>query len=156
MPGWLARIAIAAVSALFRERFRLAGPGLALLAEFCDVTPILVATVIVALHHEGLGFVLPLAVYPDAQVTLLRTAMHVAIFAVEGGVLLLLATSLQRIATTALAASERRAEEARRDGAAAIEALRRAPRRGRREQPRRRASRWRARSRKASVLSPPS
>jgi methyl-accepting chemotaxis protein len=118
---------VAAVPDAYRgEIHMLYFAGLALLAGFCDWRPIAVATLATAAHHLGLGLLLPLAVFPDAGGLLVRIAVHATILVAEAAALVWMATAFGRIADASVAASEARAEAARRDGEAAVQALRQA------------------------------
>jgi len=86
--------------------------ALALLAGFCDPVPILIATVVTAVHHLGLDLLLPLAVFPDAEYGLLRVAVHAAILLLEAGALVLVATGIQRAALAAVAEATTLADQA--------------------------------------------
>jgi len=58
----------------------------ATLAAFCDWQVILVAAAVTAVHHLGLNFAMPLAVFPDGA-NLWRVVLHAAIVVIEGAVL---------------------------------------------------------------------
>ncbi len=61
--------------------------ALALLVVYCDWFIILAATVTVALHHLGLSYLLPQAVFPGSA-TLGRVILHAVILLTEAGVLI--------------------------------------------------------------------
>jgi methyl-accepting chemotaxis protein len=82
--------------------------ALAIIAGFCCVPTILVATVTIAVHHLLLNFALPAAVFPDGG-DLGRVVVHAVIVLLEAGVLCWLADRLGR----SLAASETALGEAR-------------------------------------------
>lgn len=98
--------------------------GLALLAGFCDVAPIAIATVAVALHHLVLGLLAPLAVFPDADGVLVRVAVHAAILLAEAGALVWVALAIGQAAERSVAAAAAQAELARREGAELAKARR--------------------------------
>ncbi len=100
--------------------------GLALLAGFVDIRPIAVATVATALHHLGLGLLLPLAVFPSADGVLLRVVVHAVILLAEAGALAWVAFSIAAAAEAAVGIADRRAEQARREGMQATVAAREA------------------------------
>ena len=115
---------VAAVPPAYRgDMHMLYFAGLAMLSAFCDMRPIILATLATAVHHLGLGLLLPLAVFPDAAGVPVRIAIHAVILVAEAVALAWVATTLRRIAAASVAASEDRAAAARRDGAAAAEAL---------------------------------
>ncbi|MFC7607918.1 hypothetical protein [Teichococcus aestuarii] len=91
--------------------------ALALVAGFCDARPVALATLFVALHHLGLGLLLPLAIFPEASLALPRVGLHAAILLAEALPLIWLGHSLEQAA---------RAAEAARLAAAAAEAQARA------------------------------
>ncbi|MDO9712194.1 methyl-accepting chemotaxis protein [Paracraurococcus lichenis] len=99
--------------------------GLALLAGFCDLRPIAVATVLTAVHHLGLGLLAPLMVFPDADGVLVRVVVHAVILLIEAGALAWVASGIERSAAAGLAAAEQRAEQARAEGAEVGRALHR-------------------------------
>ncbi|TDQ84034.1 methyl-accepting chemotaxis protein [Dongia mobilis] len=61
--------------------------ALAMLIAFCDWRALLAATVVIALHHLVLNFVLPLAVFPDGA-DFGRVVFHAVIVLIEAGVLI--------------------------------------------------------------------
>jgi len=98
--------------------------ALALLAGFCDRRPIIVATVVTAVHHLALDLLLPLAVFPDAEGGLLRVAVHAVILLLEAGALLLVVTGIQRSAMAAVEEARTLAQQARDAEQAAVLAKR--------------------------------
>jgi methyl-accepting chemotaxis protein len=90
--------------------------GLAALAGLFDIRAILVATGATALHHLGLGLLVPLAVFPSADGALARVLLHAAILVAEAAsliwIILLMTRSMEHAALTAAAAEQARAERA--------------------------------------------
>lgn len=78
--------------------------ALALLVGFRDPWSILLAAGAVAVHHIGLGMMLPSAVFPDANGVIARIAMHAGILVVEAGALAWSAHTLGVVSNTAEAA----------------------------------------------------
>ncbi|WP_141563127.1 methyl-accepting chemotaxis protein [Teichococcus rhizosphaerae] len=74
---------------------------LALVAGFCDARPVALATLFVALHHLGLGLLLPLAIFPDAGQALPRVLLHAAVLLAEAVPLIWLGYSLEQAAAAA-------------------------------------------------------
>jgi methyl-accepting chemotaxis protein len=85
----------------------------ATLAAFCDWQVILVAAAVTAVHHLGLNFAMPLAVFPDGA-NLWRVILHAAIVVIEGAVLTWLTIYLAKLladndhALAAMAEGQRR------------------------------------------------
>ncbi|MFC4169843.1 hypothetical protein ACFOY6_21105, partial [Pseudoroseomonas aestuarii] len=75
--------------------------ALALVAGFCDARPVALATLFVALHHLGLGLLLPLAIFPEASLALPRVGLHAAILLAEALPLIWLGHSLEQAARAA-------------------------------------------------------
>jgi len=69
--------------------------ALAMLTPFCDWRAIIAGTVVVALHHLILNFVLPMAVFPGGG-DLLRVILHAVILLTEAGTLIWLSQQLVR------------------------------------------------------------
>jgi methyl-accepting chemotaxis protein len=67
--------------------------ALAMLTPFCDWKAIIVGTLVVALHHLVLNFLLPMAVFP-AGGDLLRVIFHAVIVLIEAGTLIWLSQQL--------------------------------------------------------------
>src|SRR5690348_4719140 len=88
----------------------------AMLAAFCDWQVIAVAAVVTALHHLGLNFIMPLAVFPDGA-NLWRVVLHAGIVVIEGGVLTWLTAYLAKLladndnALAAMADGQRREQQ---------------------------------------------
>ena len=70
--------------------------ALACLTAYCDFRPILIGTVVVALHHLILNFVLPAAVFPGGS-DLWRVVLHAVILLLEAGPLIWLARKLAEL-----------------------------------------------------------
>lgn len=70
--------------------------ALALLVASCDWKVIAAATVTVALHHIVLNFLLPSMIYSGGP-DLFRLSLHAVILVLEAGVLIWLATTLERM-----------------------------------------------------------
>ena len=69
--------------------------ALALLAVYCDWRVILLAAAATAVHHLGLNFAYPLALFPDGG-NFLRVVLHAVIVVVETAALVWLTLSLER------------------------------------------------------------
>jgi methyl-accepting chemotaxis protein len=88
----------------------------AMLAAFCDWRVIVVAAAMTAVHHLGLNFLMPLAVFPDGA-NLWRVVLHAGIVVMEGGVMIWLTAYLARLladndqALAAMADGQRREQE---------------------------------------------
>jgi methyl-accepting chemotaxis protein len=78
---------------------------LACLVCFCDFRPIVAGTVAVALHHLGLNFILPAAVFPGGG-DLGRVVMHAGILLIEAGVLGAISLKLENLFIVAHAKSK--------------------------------------------------
>ncbi len=65
----------------------------AMLAVYCDWRVVLLAAALTALHHLGLNFLLPAAIFPDGA-SLLRVILHAVIVVVECGMLIWLCVVL--------------------------------------------------------------
>src|SRR5262249_535269 len=68
----------------------------AMLAAFCDWQVIVLAAGVTALHHLGLNFIAPLAVFPDGA-NLWRVVLHAVIVVIEAAVLTWLTVYLARL-----------------------------------------------------------
>ena len=80
--------------------------SLACLVAYCDFRPILAGTVAVALHHLGLNFIIPAAIFPGGA-DFGRVVLHASILILEAAVLLWVAHQLARLfMTTALKTAE--------------------------------------------------
>jgi methyl-accepting chemotaxis protein len=89
--------------------------ALALLVVYCDWTVIAVAAATVAVHHLGLSYLLPQAVFPGSA-NLGRVIIHAAILVVEAGALLAVTASVNNmfaVANNARAKAESAVDEAR-------------------------------------------
>ena len=88
----------------------------AMLAAFCDWRVIVVAAAVTALHHLGLNFLLPAAVFPDGA-NLWRVVLHAGIVVIEGAALVWLTVTLAKLladnerALGAMADAQRREHE---------------------------------------------
>ncbi|MHC2338326.1 methyl-accepting chemotaxis protein [Bradyrhizobium sp. USDA 4454] len=86
--------------------------ALACLVAYCDYRPIVAGTVVVALHHLTLNFILPAAIYPGGA-DLGRVVLHAVILLIEAGVLIWLAHTLAELfRTSAQKAAEAEAASA--------------------------------------------
>ena len=100
--------------------------ALALLVIYCDWTVIAAAAATVAIHHLGLSYLLPQAVFPGSS-NLGRVIIHAAILVVEAGALLAVTSSVNNmfaIADSARAKAETAVDEARAANGLAEEARR--------------------------------
>jgi methyl-accepting chemotaxis protein len=80
--------------------------ALACLVAYCDYRTVVVGTVAVALHHLGLNFLIPAAIFPGGA-DFGRVLLHALILVMEAGVLVWLAHQLEQLfATTALKTAE--------------------------------------------------
>ena len=79
--------------------------ALAALVFYCDAIVILAAAAAVAVHHLGLSFVLPSAVFPGSS-SLARVIIHAVILIVEAGVLTWVSISVNRMFETTNKARE--------------------------------------------------
>ena len=95
----------------------------AVLAAFCDWQVIVLAAGVTALHHLGLNFLLPAAVFPDGA-NILRVLLHAGIVVVEAAVLIWLTQHLVRLFSASQAALDKTAEAARREKELDTEKLR--------------------------------
>ncbi len=95
----------------------------AVLAAFCDWRVIVLAAAVTALHHLGLNFLMPLAVFPEGA-NLLRVVLHAVIVVVEAAVLIWLTQHLVRLFAESQAALDAAAEAARREAELNAEKLR--------------------------------
>ena len=68
----------------------------AMLAAFCDWQVIVVAAGVTAVHHLGLNFLMPLAVFPDGA-NFWRVVLHAGIVVLEGGVMIWLTAYLAKL-----------------------------------------------------------
>jgi methyl-accepting chemotaxis protein len=68
----------------------------AALAAFCDWRVIVLAAAVTALHHLGLNFIVPLAVFPDGA-NLWRVLLHASVVAIEATVLIWLTRNLVQL-----------------------------------------------------------
>src|SRR5215831_8110385 len=88
----------------------------AMLAAFCDWQVIVVAAAVTAVHHLGLNFLMPLAVFPDGA-NVWRVVLHAGIVIMEGAVMIWLTGYLARLladndqALAAMAEGQRREQE---------------------------------------------
>jgi len=80
--------------------------ALACLVAYCDYRPVAIGAGAVALHHLGLNFLIPAAIFPGGA-DLGRVVLHATTLIMETGVLVWLAHQLERLfATTALKTAE--------------------------------------------------
>jgi methyl-accepting chemotaxis protein len=88
----------------------------AMLAAFCDWQVIVVAAAVTAVHHLGLNFLMPLAVFPDGA-NFWRVVLHAGIVVIEGAVMIWLTAYLAKLladndhALAAMADGQRRENE---------------------------------------------
>jgi methyl-accepting chemotaxis protein len=88
----------------------------AMLAAFCDWRVIVVAAAVTAVHHLGLNFIMPLAVFPDGA-NFWRVVLHAGIVVIEGAVMIWLTAYLAKLladndqALVAMADGQRREQE---------------------------------------------
>ncbi len=78
---------------------------LAMLVAFCDWRAIVVAAAATAVHHLGLNFALPYAVFPDGA-NILRVFFHAGVVVVETAVLIWLSAQLDTLFASARDALE--------------------------------------------------
>ncbi|HZB93772.1 MAG TPA: methyl-accepting chemotaxis protein [Stellaceae bacterium] len=97
--------------------------GFAMLAAFCDWRVIVLAAGVTALHHLGLNYLLPAAVFPDGA-NLLRVLLHAAIVVVEAAVLIWLTQHLVRLFDAGQASLDATAKAALREKELHAEKLR--------------------------------
>ena len=76
--------------------------GLALLALLCDWQAVLAATIVVAVHHLALNFILPSLVYPGGA-DFGRVVLHAVILLIEAGALIALVSRINALFMTASA-----------------------------------------------------
>ena len=86
----------------------------AVLAAYCDWRVIVLAAAVTALHHLGLNFVLPLAVFPEGA-NIWRVFLHAFIVVMECAVLVWLTTHLTRLFASSQTALDKMAEAGRRE-----------------------------------------
>jgi methyl-accepting chemotaxis protein len=89
--------------------------ALALLVVYCDWMVIAAAAATVAVHHLGLSYLLPAAVFPGSA-SLGRVIVHAVILIVEAGALIAISSSVNQmfaVSASALAKAEAAVEEAR-------------------------------------------
>lgn len=86
--------------------------ALALLVATCDWKVIAAATATVAVHHIALNFVLPSLIYPGGS-NLFRLALHAVILLLEAGVLIWLASTVEKMFAAVMAATARAEENHR-------------------------------------------
>lgn len=97
--------------------------ALALLVSYADWRTILMAAAVTAVHHLGLNFIYPYAVFPDGA-SFFRVVLHAAIVIIETGVLIWLSIQLTGLLTSSeetmasLQEEERRAQQALTDAGA--------------------------------------
>jgi methyl-accepting chemotaxis protein len=95
----------------------------AVLAAFCDWRVIVLAAAATALHHLGLNFLVPYAVFPDGA-NLLRVMLHAVIVVVEAAVLIWLTQHLVRLFAQSQRALDATTDAARRENELNAEKLR--------------------------------
>lgn len=112
-------VGLAGLIALLVYGFRWSGEGMALqidvhmyffaclaiVAGFVDWRPLLAFTVVVAVHHLGMTFLLPSAVFPDGASTT-RVALHAAILLAQLGILVWLTSQIEAVFAKAQSAVE--------------------------------------------------
>jgi methyl-accepting chemotaxis protein len=91
-----------------------------MLAAFCDWRVIVVAAGVTALHHLGLNFLMPLAVFPDGA-NFWRVVLHAGIVVIEGAVMIWLTAYLAKLLTDNEQALVAMADGQRREHAHAAE-----------------------------------
>ena len=82
---------------------------LAMLSGFCDWRILIVAALLISVHHLGLNFVLPDAVYPGGS-NLLRTIVHAIVVVIETAMLIFIGITI-RSAFAALDQAHRISEQ---------------------------------------------
>lgn len=90
--------------------------ALALIAGWCDARALIAYSALVAVHHLGLNFLLPAAVFPTSQPDLLRVVVHAIILVLQTALLTWLVYTLERSfaeADEALSAAHAAEAEAR-------------------------------------------
>ncbi|MGO8919906.1 MAG: methyl-accepting chemotaxis protein [Stellaceae bacterium] len=95
----------------------------AVLAAFCDWQVIVLAAGVTAVHHLGLNFILPYAVFPDGA-NFLRVLLHAGIVVIEAAVLIWLTYHLAQLFGQSQRALDAMAEAGRREAALGEEKLR--------------------------------
>jgi len=80
--------------------------GLALVAAFCDLRAILLGAALVAVHHLGLGLLLPGAVFPIGDGGIDRILLHAGILVIEAAALAWVTHRLDQAARAATLASQ--------------------------------------------------
>ncbi|MDC7683153.1 methyl-accepting chemotaxis protein [Asticcacaulis sp. BYS171W] len=70
--------------------------ALALVAGWCDWRALVAYSALVAVHHLGLNFLLPAAVFPTSQPDLLRVVLHAVILVLQTSLLVWLVMTLER------------------------------------------------------------
>jgi hypothetical protein len=80
--------------------------ALALLVATCDWKVIAAATATVAVHHIALNFLLPSLIYPGGS-NLFRLTLHAVILVLEAGVLIWLASTVEKMFGAIMAATAR-------------------------------------------------
>jgi methyl-accepting chemotaxis protein len=95
----------------------------AVLAAFCDWRVIVLAAAVTALHHLGLNFLMPFAVFPDGA-NFLRVLLHAGMVVIEAAVLIWLTQHLVRLFAAGQAALDTMAEAGRRENQLNAEKLR--------------------------------
>ena len=86
----------------------------ATLAAFCDWRVIVLAAAVTALHHLGLNFIMPLAIFPEGA-NLWRVLLHAAVVVIEAAVLIWLTQHLARLFAASQSALDAMAEAGRRE-----------------------------------------
>ena len=86
----------------------------ATLAAFCDWRVIVLAAAVTALHHLGLNFIMPLAVFPDGA-NFWRVLLHAGMVVIESAVLIWLTQHLDRLFAASQSALDAMAEAGRRE-----------------------------------------
>ena len=94
--------------------------GLALLTAFCDWRVIVLAAAATAVHHLGLNFILPMAVFPDGA-NFGRVVLHAVIVVVETATLIWLTYYLTKLFADNRRAIAEMAEARSREAGAAAE-----------------------------------
>jgi methyl-accepting chemotaxis protein len=95
----------------------------AMLAAFCDWRVIVLAAAVTAVHHLGLNFIMPLAVFPDGA-NLWRVILHAGIVVIEAAVLMWLTQHLTRLFAASAASLAAMTEAGRRESELNAERLR--------------------------------
>lgn len=87
--------------------------ALALVVSYADWRTVLVAAAVTAVHHLGLNFLYPLAIFPDGA-SFFRVVLHAVIVVIETGVLIWLSVQLVGLFTSSAVTLESLVEEERR------------------------------------------